>query len=164
MTNLAMKNLTQCQNDLKLNGFCKLKLELPTSIKDAVLNENWPFVDEYFAQSLNNGELKNKLSDFFPYKNVEHIIAIRDANDPDEEDGIWHDDGSREMAFSLSLTTTMVTGGELGIRKKMQDECTMIATQEFGTLLIFATGKMGFEHKTHRVLKGKRIVLAGWLT
>jgi len=31
----------------------------------------------------------------------EHIIAIRKA--PGDEEGIWHDDGSRSLGFSLSL-------------------------------------------------------------
>jgi hypothetical protein len=164
MINLSMKNLTQCQNDLKLNGFCKHQFDLPGHVLDAVKNCEWEFIDQYFSESLNSGELKNILSQFFAYKNAEHILAIRDSQNPDEEDGIWHDDGSRDLAFSLSLTIENVIGGELGIRKKNTQEHTLIPTQKFGTLLIFATGKMGFEHKTHKVLQGKRVVLAGWLT
>ena len=43
------------------------------------------------------------LKQFHDFNFIEFIISIRDSQNEWEEDGIWHDDGSRVFAFSLSL-------------------------------------------------------------
>jgi hypothetical protein len=106
------------------------------------------------------------------FSEIEFIISIRPSIRSPlqeiDEDGIWHDDGSRVLAFSLSLTLDHagLEGGRLEIRKRSASpgESAFIATPPFGTMIIFATGHLGFEHKINRVVRGERIIIAGWCT
>jgi hypothetical protein len=151
------------QPNLFEQGFHITSFPLPEKAKDFVQHENWPLLDECF-QTLTSpgGDLFNFLHAFHDFSAIEFIISIRDANNDWEEDGIWHDDGSRVFAFSLSLTTEEVEGGKLGVRRKGEKDFTEIKTPPYGEVILFLTGKDGYEHKIHQVTKGRRIIIAGW--
>ena len=144
-------------------GFHITSFPLPEIAKNFVQEENWPLLDQCF-QTLTSpgGDLFNFLQTFHDFFSIEFIISIRDANNDWEEDGIRHDDGSRVFAFSLSLTTEEVEGGRLGVRRKGEKDFTEIKTPPYGEVILFLTGKDGFEHKIHQVTKGRRIIIAGW--
>jgi hypothetical protein len=136
-------------------------------LETKVKNEDWPAVDKIISLALApKAGLWNYLQSFGTFKNTEFIIAIRDGANEDEEDGIWHDDGSRNFAFSLSLTLNekSIEGGNLGLRKKGEANFNLIPTPSFGDGIIFLTGVHGYEHKIHQVIKGRRIIIAGWLS
>jgi Rps23 Pro-64 3,4-dihydroxylase Tpa1-like proline 4-hydroxylase len=94
------------------------------------------------------------------------MLAIRDSQNEWEEDGIWHDDGSRQFAISLSLNEfpETIEGGKLGFRKKGEEKITLIPTPKFGEMIVFLSGIHGYEHRTHQVTKGRRIILVGWFS
>jgi hypothetical protein len=151
--------------DLLENGFLKKKFHLEEEVRTQVAHENWHNVDEIFKELTSpNGRLFEFLKTFHDFSSIEFIISIRDAQNEWEEDGIWHDDGSRKIAFSLSLTLfpENIQGGILGLRKKNTTLFSKIPTPEFGEIIIFLTGEYGFEHKIHRVEAGKRVIIAGW--
>lgn len=140
-----------------------MPLSLPSPLQEIVSRREWQKLDKVLSQLCSrDGELFKKLKCYHHFDSIEHIIAIRSA--PKDEDGIWHDDGSRYMAFSLSLNINPlhICGGNLLLRKKGCPEVTTIAPPKFGTLLIFLTGQYGFEHKVEQVTEGERIVAAGW--
>lgn len=138
---------------------------LKEETKEMVKNNDWKSLDKYISDLITpNGELFQFLRKFHEFESIEYIIALRDGSNPDEDDGIWHDDGSRVFAFSLSLTLDHlnIQGGKLGMRKKGQDHFIEITTQEFGKIILFLTGLYGYEHKIHKVEQGQRLVIAGW--
>ena len=144
-------------------GFYLSHFHLPNEIKSLIEAENWNEVDAQFQRLTGKGgELYSFLSQFHEFEKIEFIISIRDAKNEWEEDGIWHDDGTRVFAFSLSLTEGDIQGGKLGLRQKGQEKGVFIPTPAFGTLIMFLTGIYGFEHKIHQVTKGRRIIIAGW--
>lgn len=125
--------------------------------------ENWYAVDEAFkALTKKEGELFKLLHQFCDFETIEFIISIRDAHNPDEEDGIWHDDGSRKLAFSLSLTKHEIQGGILEIKHQSGNPHHHLSTPRFGEMIVFLTGISGYYHKINKVTKGKRIIVAGW--
>ena len=98
---------------------------------------------------------------------VELMLAKRSGPQDKEEEGIWHDDASRDLAFSLSLNDSpdLIEGGLIGLRRKDEPEApSFIPTQKWGDLIVFHTGKRGWDHKVTRVTHGNRLVLVGWLT
>ncbi len=134
-------------------------------IRKAVEEKDWKKVDEAFQiLTKKDGSLYNYLRRFHDFESIEFIISIRDAKNDWEEDGIWHDDGSRVFAFSLSLTldTDELQGGRLGIRRIGEENGPLLPTPNFGGIILFLTGIYGFEHKIHQVQAGQRIVIAGW--
>lgn len=147
-------------------GFFQKEIQLPEELSHFIEKENYLELDRVLGDLLSEGGLlDNILQEFISIETREHLISIRQG--PDDEDGIWHDDGSRDLAFSLSLTknTSSLIGGDLLIRQKKDPEnYHEIKTPKFGVLTIFLTGKKGFEHRTMRVKEGRRIVCAGWLT
>lgn len=146
-------------------GFHLTYFPLTDELRNYVKNENWNAVDETFkALTSPSGRLFEFLKTFHEFSTIEFIISIRDAGTEWEEDGIWHDDGSRVFAFSLSLTedTEKLKGGKLGVKRKNEDHVTLIPTPSFGGIILFLTGMYGFEHKIHQVTKGRRIIIAGW--
>ena len=146
------------------NGFTQLKLVLPNEVEDYIQEKNWVKLDSLLSDLLRPGQLLfNELSKFVEINHTEHIIAIRNADD--DEDGIWHDDGSRELAFTVSLTKNAeeIEGGILQLRKKGLLESQNISTPEFGTLTIMNTGREGYEHRVLKVTNGIRIICAGWI-
>lgn len=155
--------ISRCQYDLENKGFTKLKLDLPTKLKRAVKNEDFPIIDKIVKEMTDPPNLLfNIMSKFCDVKEIEFIISLRDAQNEWEEDGIWHDDGSRIMAFSLSLTLGPVEGGILEIRKKGAEISHKIPTPDYANIIIFKTGISNFEHKINKVTKGKRLIIAGW--
>ena len=110
----------------------------------------------------------DELRKYAEFSEIEFIISIRSSLEYPDEDGIWHDDGSRLLAFSLSLTLDHegVEGGRLEIRKRGSETSPseVITTPPFGTMIVFSTGQSGFEHKINRVTSGERIIIAGWCT
>jgi Rps23 Pro-64 3,4-dihydroxylase Tpa1-like proline 4-hydroxylase len=156
------------KNFPKNQGHFAKKLVLPDTIKTLLLAQNWEELDMELAKLIDsNGILYKELQHFFPnLTNIEFIISIRDSNNEYEEDGIWHDDGSRIFAFSLGLNVNpkLIQGGDLLIRKKNSEDIDQLPPPAFGTCYFFKTGEFDYEHKVCRVTSGKRIVMAGWCT
>lgn len=148
-----------------LNHFNILELDFPleNKISSALKNEDWNFLDKYFE---NLGKPQQRLHQFLlahaNFNQIEHLISIREA--PTDEEGIWHDDGSRLLGFSLSLNENPdeISGGNLFFRKKGEENFLTFSPRPFGKILLFKTGVYGYEHKVSAVTKGKRIVIAGW--
>jgi len=160
-------NFDLLNKELKQNGYLKLSFidnnESNKFLKNFVQKKLWQQIDQrIFELTKNHGRLFNLLQNFSKFTSIEHILSLRDSTDPDQEDGIWHDDGSRVLAFSLSLTLNPINGGELLLRKKNEINYQKIVTPEFGDLLIFLTGTSNWEHKIQKVTKGARLVVAGW--
>lgn len=149
--------------DLFNQGFHITHFPLGDAIRELVLNEKWEELDQEFkVLTSKGGRLFEFLNKFHEFSSIEFIISVRDANNEWEEDGIWHDDGSRVFAFSLSLTTDSIQGGRLGIRSKEQEAFIQLPTPSFGGIILFLTGIYGFEHKIHKVTHGQRVIIAGW--
>ena len=151
--------------ELFQNGFFLSHVGLPEEVRTYVETENWKALDEKFRElTSKGGTLYNFLQNYHDFESIEFIIAVRDSQNEWEEDGIWHDDGSRVFAFSLSLTLhpEEIEGGRLGVRRKGEESFLQIPTPSFGGIIMFLTGLYGFEHKIHQVKKGKRIIIAGW--
>lgn len=151
--------------ELFQNGFHLTYFPLGDEIRELVRHEDWNKLDGAFEElTKENGRLYNFLKTFHDFSSIEFIISIRDAANDWEEDGIWHDDGSRVFAFSLSLTENSeeIKGGRLGVRLKDTEQYLEIPTPEFGGIILFLTGLYGYEHKIHQVLSGRRIIIAGW--
>jgi hypothetical protein len=156
--------------ELFQNGYYVTRFPLPSEIHSLVQTENWPEIDGHFQiLTAPTGALFSFLKKFHDFQSIEFILSIRDSQNEWEEDGIWHDDGSRVFSFSLSLSSAEVKGGNLGVRRKAGEEAAEekfpeIPTPPFGGIILFLTGFYGFEHKIHQVTSGRRIVVAGWCT
>ena len=146
-------------------GYLMLDLKLPKQLDQWVEQKEWSEVDQWlFSETKPTGMIGSQIAKHLSSYDCEHIISIRQQPD---EDGIWHDDGSRDLAFSLSLNKdpSLIQGGALSLRNKEDRENEIqLQTQPWGRLIFFLTGKQGFEHKTCEVLRGQRIVAAGWAT
>lgn len=152
------------KKQLYQNGIISYQLELPCELLRSLENKDWVKLDQQITTLLEapNGILYKELIKFHSFKNTEHIIAIR--NEVGDEDGIWHDDGSRHIAFTWSLNESpeLITGGELLFRKRGNQDQLTITPPPLGTLIIFLTGEYFFEHKVCKVTKGERKTIAGW--
>lgn len=149
--------------ELETLGLVERSFPLNEKIISLVKEENWRELDQYFLRAeKKDGLLFEFLKTYLDFESIEHIIAIRSA--PDDEDGIWHDDGSRILGFSLSLTQNhaQTVGGELRFRPKGAQNYQSLSTRPMGQILIFKTGIYGFEHMVSAVTEGKRVVIAGW--
>ncbi|MBD64401.1 MAG: hypothetical protein CME62_04295 [Halobacteriovoraceae bacterium] len=153
---------SQCHNDLKEQGYTQLSVKVPESINEAVMKKNYVKLDQLMAQALEpqKGWLSLILLNFTQFSKTEYIISLREAGE--NEEGIWHDDGSRILAFSLSLTLDEVGGGILEFRKKGSKDSMQIKTPPFGDMIVFKTGHEGYEHKINEVTQGSRLIIAGW--
>lgn len=154
---------------LKSRGYFLLPIELPPDLREFVLKQDWPRLDHALkAETQPGGSIFQALSPYAVFSEIEFIISIRSSREVPDEDGIWHDDGSRLLAFSLSLSPLHdeIGGGKLEIRRRegAQEFMGTIATPPYGTLIVFATGQSGFEHKINRVTEGERVIAAGWCT
>lgn len=152
-------------------GYILSQIQLPAELRLAIEKRDWPLVDQLIkTETSPGGAIFEELQKYGDFTEIEFIISIRSSLQEPDEDGIWHDDGSRVLAFSLSLTldSGAVEGGRLEMRKRVRsengDETQSIPTPSFGTAIIFATGHQGFEHKINRVTGGERIIIAGWCT
>ena len=163
MLNINNKFFTKCQDDLKLQGFFEINLSLPDDIKKLVKTRQFFELDQKFKlMTATDGMIFKALSEFESFNSIEFIISLRESDNEWEEDGIWHDDGSRKLAFSLSLTIEPPKGGILELRKKGDTQSTKISTPPYGNMIVFATGSNGYEHKINRVTQGSRLIIAGW--
>lgn len=149
--------------ELFTQGYHVSHFPLGDEIKTMVQNEQWQELDDAFKKlTAKDGQLFKFLNKYHDFSSIEFIISIRDSQNEWEEDGIWHDDGSRVFAFSLSLTLGEVQGGRLGIRRIGEEQFVSLPTPSFGGIILFLTGIYGHEHKIHQVTGGKRIIIAGW--
>ena len=149
--------------ELFQQGYHLTHFTLGDEIREFVLNEKWDELDQEFKKlTAKDGRLFKFLNEYHDFSSIEFIISVRDAKNDWEEDGIWHDDGSRVFAFSLSLTTDSIKGGRLGVRSKDEENFVQIPTPSFGGIILFLTGIYGFEHKIHQVTQGRRVIIAGW--
>lgn len=155
--------ISDYKTQLEINGHIILRVPLNYSLEEIVLNKDYLELDKYFQkETLPEGLIFKTLSQFCAVKKIEFIISLREAQNEWEEDGIWHDDGSRILAFSLSLTKEPPMGGFLGLRIKGSSKVVMIPTPAYGDMIIFKTGVDNFEHKIHSVTSGSRLIIAGW--
>lgn len=155
---------------LATRGYLLETLDLPPEIRAAVLARDWPLLDRLMRVETNpGGAVFERLRAHASFTKIEFIISIRSSLVEPDEDGIWHDDGSRVLAFSLSLTLDpgALVGGKLEIRPRgAPDDARTenLPTPPWGTMIVFATGVSGFEHRINRVDQGERIIIAGWCT
>lgn len=143
------------------------KLTLSDELRNAVKSQDWSQVDHLCASLITkDSPLFQRLYPYACQSRLEYIINVRDAKNPWEEDGIWHDDGSRVLAFTLglNLNPNTIEGGDLLIRVKRScdENIERISAPAFGDLIIFKTGLDNYEHKVEAVKKGHRVVMAGW--
>lgn len=145
-------------------GYIFTKLNLPSELAKYVQESDYESIDMLFQKlTSNTGDLFKFLSQYEDFTEIEFIISLRDSKNEWEEDGIWHDDGSRKIAFSLSiLDSTQTQGGILEIRQKGSLESSKIPPFNYGEIVVFKTGTSGFEHKINQVTKGQRLIIAGW--
>lgn len=158
-------------NDPRLlqKGFLLTPITLPASVHEAVIARDWNELDRLMRiETQPRGAVFEELQKYERFSEIEMIIAIRSSLIEPDEDGIWHDDGSRVLAFSLSLTLQpeAIEGGRLEIRRRAEPHPATdpLPTPPYGTMIVFATGVQGFEHKINRVIQGERIIIAGWCT
>jgi hypothetical protein len=151
-------------SELRENGSLITHFVLSDQIRQYVQGENWESVDyEFYQLTRPNGQLFQFLSQYHAFSSIEFTIAIRDSQNPDEEDGIWHDDGSRLIAASLSLTLNPnIEGGVLEIKNKLTNKIKKYQCPSFGEMVVFLTGEYGYLHKINKVTKGKRIIVVLW--
>jgi Rps23 Pro-64 3,4-dihydroxylase Tpa1-like proline 4-hydroxylase len=145
-------------------GWLKFSIELPKAIEQNVKEQDYDQLDAEVAKLLDgNGLLGQKLSELLNIEKTEFILTLRQP--PDDEDGIWHDDGSRELAFSLGLNLEVqqIIGGELELRQKKGDLSYQFSPLAWGEVLVFLTGIHGWEHRVLRVLQNRRLHAAGWI-
>ncbi len=143
------------------HGFKSFEVEIPDCILNSLKNQDWNKLDQSIFELTKKGAFfYSLLEKFHTFDKIEHLINRRLAEG--DEDGIWHDDGSRFIAFSLSLNQ-YVKGGELLIRPKAHpDRVETLGPYPMGMFTVFLTGEYGFEHKVCRVLEGERLTIAGW--
>ncbi len=161
MTNLSL-DINKTSHELLEKGYLQISYPLSEEIKNLVRDEKWEKLDSIFHKWMNQGEFRELLQKIHPFTDYELMLAVRD---PSVEEGIWHDDGSRLFAFTLSLTLDHenIEGGTLGFRRKGdKDLLAKLSTREFGGLTLFLTGHYGYEHKVYAMQSGKRMVLVGW--
>ena len=168
-------------------------VELPARLRECVLARDWTELDQAVALAVAPGgvlfeTMRGRAAGLgIEFREIEFIIAIRSSrewrdaghdaynayNAYNDEDGIWHDDGSRVLAFSLSLTLGeaaggrgQVEGGRLEMRRRSSPDeiIASIPTPPYGTMIIFQTGHGGYEHRIRAVTGGERIIIAGWAT
>jgi hypothetical protein len=156
------------QETIALRGFFPTTVGLKEDVQKYVRGRDWAILDQEIREETSpGGAIFEELRKYAKFSEIEFIISIRSSLEYPDEDGIWHDDGSRVLAFSLSLTlkNEEVEGGKLEIKKRSNPASVeVLPTPPFGSMIVFATGHQGFEHKINRVTGGERIIIAGWCT
>jgi hypothetical protein len=102
-------------------GSCLDFLNISQDIVECIKKNDWNKIDNIFQiLTAPKGAIFEHLLNYIYFTKIETMISIRDSQNDWEEDGIWHDDGSRVFAFSLSLTINpdQIFGGRLGVRSK----------------------------------------------
>lgn len=159
------KNLLK-DNALLQTGFKIIEFEGHQNLLELANAKDWQKLDREFFKLIEKGGFFRCLFEkYLDFNNVEFLINHRIS--AEDEDGIWHDDGSRLMAFSLSLNRNikLIEGGQLQIRSKSNPNLVhSLGPLPFGTLALFLTGEFGFDHKVCKVIKGERTTIAGWLS
>ncbi len=156
-------DIEQIKKELFENGYSKLHIELPEEAKIALKSEAWNILDQKMANyTAAHGFLFKFLQNFHSFNSIEYIIAIRDS--VNDEEGIWHDDGSRHIAFTWSLNEKpeQIDGGKLYFRKKNTESSLSFSPPTLGTFIVFLTGEYHYEHRVGQVLSGRRKTFAGW--
>lgn len=156
--NYSLTNL-----DIQKAGFIVVRLDLPSQWRLWRERDDYRQLDLAVGEELKEGGLLHQqLASVGEFTKIEHILALRCSSE--DEDGIWHDDGSRNFAFSLGLNLDpkSIVGGELNFRKKGSTETQSFCALAFGEMVIFLTGVWGYEHQVSQVTKGQRLVAAGW--
>lgn len=169
MSSNTPQDLLSSLSSLTSQGYFLSRITPPFAIQIHVANRDWLSLDRAMRiETLPGGTVFEELQKYAKFSEIEFIISIRSSLEEPDEDGIWHDDGSRVLAFSLSVTLDheSIEGGRLEIRKRGADitETAVIKTPPFGNMIVFATGQQGFEHKINHVSQGERIIIAGWCT
>ncbi|MCP4914951.1 MAG: 2OG-Fe(II) oxygenase [Oligoflexia bacterium] len=144
-------------------GYVTGKLDLDGQWLSCIRDKDWESLDKLcFQQLAKEGQLHQALQEIRSFSETEHILSLRQF--PDDE-GIWHDDGSRLLAFSVSLNLDpqSIVAGELEMRRKeKREDVHILPNLPFGHYYIFATGQDNWEHRTQAVKSGERLVFAGW--
>lgn len=145
-------------------GYLLTEIALPPITRSLVIAQQWENLEKLMGALLLPGAgLRKGLERHKSFTSVEHMLALRDGANSEEEDGIWHDDSSRVLAFSLALNFFgLPEGGQLEIRRRGEESGVALGPFEPGRLIIFNTGLDGFEHRTRKVTAGLRLVCAGW--
>lgn len=151
----------------KNQAFIEEEVVLNDTFKNLIIKNDWNNLDKECNKLIQkDGQLYKKLKNLYPkLELIEYILSLREAENPYEEDGVWHDDGSRNLAFSLGLNLepSKIYGGELLLRKKnCQKSQITIPPILYGKCIIFQTGYNHFEHKICQVKSHYRLVMAGW--
>lgn len=144
-------------------GYVVKNFPMPACVINYIQDKDYHSLDLWMkSQVSNEGVLFQELQNYANFSSIEHIIAKRDAKN--DEEGIWHCDGSRNLAFtwSLNLHPESIQGGELFFRKKGSEKAESFSPPPFETLIIFCTGMDGFEHRVGKVTSGERLTFAGW--
>lgn len=153
-------------SELLHNGLAYFDFACPEHWPGLIEKRDYTQLDqEVFQLTGPEGLLRNKLLEYAEFQHIEHILSLRSS--PGDEDGIWHDDGSRPLAFSLGLNLSpeKIKGGELLFRdKKEASQIKIIPPLPYGRGVVFLTGLWGKEHKVCAVTGFERLVCAGWCT
>ncbi len=151
------------QNPSGTAPFRRVNINLPAHWQDLVRTESYFQLDHEARQLLQKDQLLGReLNNWQPFDQNEFILAKRSA--PEDDEGIWHDDGSRRFAFSmgLNLDPSSIQGGDLLLRKRNSDKLYVFPALKWGEMIIFPTGVDHYEHRVTKVTQGTRLILAGW--
>ena len=105
-------------------GYFLKPLELPAALRKHVEARDWIALDEALREETRpRGTIFEALRPYARFEEIEFIISIRSSKEVPDEDGIWHDDGSRVLAFSLSLSLEpqLIEGGKLELRRRGEE-------------------------------------------
>ncbi len=160
---------------LTKDGLIPFSFNLPESWKELVQNRLFEELYQKIETSLQRdkdlwSQIDQKMALIYSPKQkweYEWMLALREGPQEEDQEGIWHDDSSRDLALSLSLNLDpqSIEGGELRLRHRSNREIvTSVKARPWGQAHIFATGKWDWEHKTSRVTLGNRLVLVVWLS
>jgi len=168
-------NSIRYKDQLKNTGHISCQFTLPTTWPQYTQNQDYDSLYAEISAELKedsslwqqiNAWVRQIYSDQTLWS-YEWMLALREGPQEAEQEGIWHDDSSRDLALSLSLNLNplQITGGELRLRPRAnREEVTTISARAWGEAHFFATGKLDWEHKTSLVSTGNRLVLVVWIT
>lgn len=160
--------------ELKEKGFTKGSCDLPLSWRNLIDQKDWETLYKDCLGALKDGQwlanlVKEHSKSLFETEEFEWeiMLALREGPQDPEDEGIWHDDGSRDFALSISLnpSPTSYQGGSVLVRPKDNiQEIKELGPLPWGHYWLFATGRYGWDHRTTIVTHGNRLVLVLWIT